>query len=71
MSRATLTELGPGEVPVHRFCGEAEFRGAGVAAAKSAALSSVSVHPLLARAAADVLEGAAVEPVPSKSLALP
>src|SRR6266516_947468 len=72
-SRSTFTEPAvPGEgAPVHKFSGEAEFRGAGAAAAKSVALSPVSVQPSFARSAAEVLESPATEPAPSKSLALP
>ena len=54
----------PGEAPVHRFCGEAEFRGAGVAAAKSVALSPVSVQPSFARSAAEVLKAPPPSPHP-------
>jgi len=58
-------------VPAHKCAGEAEFRGAGVAAVKSAALSFVSVQPPSERSPAVVLESAAAEPEPSKSLASP
>jgi hypothetical protein len=72
-SRATFTTpIGPVEgAPAHEFTGEAELRGAGVAAVKSVALSPVSVQPSFVRTAAVVLESAAAEPAPSKSLALP
>src|SRR5215207_6418716 len=45
------------------------LRGAGVAMAKSAKLSSVSVRPDCARKAASVLLRVAVGPLPSKSVA--
>src|SRR6266550_3197553 len=74
MSRSTFTEpAGPGGggAPAHGCAAEAEFRGTGVPAAKSVALSPVSVQPSSARSAAAVLESPAAEPEPSKSLALP
>ncbi len=63
-SRSTLTEpAGPGEgVPAHEVTGEAELRGAGVPAAKSVALSPVSVQPSFARSAAEVFASPAAEP---------
>src|SRR5688572_3245670 len=57
--------------PPQGLVGEAELRGAGVATAKSAALSSVSVQPKSSRNAAVVVEIAAVGPDPSKKLAAP
>jgi hypothetical protein len=45
--------------------GLAELRGAGVALAKSAALSSASVQPLAARASAVVFESPAAAAEPS------
>jgi hypothetical protein len=72
MSSATLADAdGPGVGVLPQACvGEAELRGVGVVALKSAALSFVSVHSFV-RTAAEVLESADTEPLPSKSLALP
>ncbi len=50
--------------PVQLWSGDAELRGVGASAAKSALLSSVSVQPPLARSTAVVFDvpGAAAEP---------
>lgn len=51
--------------------GEAVFRGVGSPAAKSAALSSVSVQPFALRSAAVVFESVGAGPEPSKKFAPP
>ena len=63
------TRLGALSEP-HVSAADAEFRGLGAAIVKSAELLSVSVQPLFARSAADVLEVAGVGVV-SAQLATP
>ena len=64
--------MAPGGGAELQFCGlDAELCGAGAAAAKSVALSPVSVQPLPARTAAAVFVKAGAEPGPSKSEASP
>ena len=56
--------------PLQAFVGVALFLALATAAVKSAALSSVSVHPPPARKTALALLGAGARPVPSKVLAV-
>ncbi len=58
----------PVEIPLvteHVFAVVTLLRGAGVAAEKSEALLSVSVHPLAALKTLSIAEGAGVAPLPS------
>jgi hypothetical protein len=63
---AVCAALGPGGGVVEHACAvEAELRGAGVAALKSAAFASLSEQPEPPRIAAVVLLSAGAAPLPS------
>src|SRR6266571_1669114 len=66
---AAPTPVGP--VLPQTWAGEAEFRGIGAPAEKSARLSSVSAQPSASRNAGGVLLGVGAAPAPSKKLAFP
>jgi hypothetical protein len=70
LSSAFETSLTESVIPVgQKLRGEIVLRGAGAPAAKSAALLSVSVQPLLARKSAAVAEMVGAAPEPSKKFA--
>jgi hypothetical protein len=66
-----LVESTPGaESVVQKWTGDAESRGFGAPATKSAAFESASAQPPFARRTAVVLLGAGAGPEPSKQLAV-